>query len=79
MKAICIEKTLGLQIGSEYEVSQSPTHDEGFIVEGVTPFRFECHIVVAINKRAFAQMSDIDERDLSHAEPIFSTFDIKLI
>lgn len=74
MKAICIEKTLGLQIGLEYEVSQSPTHEDGFVVECLTPFFFHQHVVVAINKRAFAQISEIDERDLSHAEPIESTF-----
>ena len=74
MKAICIEKTLGLQIGLEYEVSQSSTYEDGFVVEGVTPFYCHQYIVVAIKKRAFAQISDKDERDLAHAEPIESTF-----
>jgi len=74
MKAICIEKTLGIEIGLEYEVSQCPQNDNGFVVEGVTPFYYRQRVVVAINKRAFAQISEIDERDLSHAEPIESTF-----
>ncbi len=77
MKAICVQKTLGLQVGTEYEVEQSAFHKEGYTIEGITPFAFLGHVITAFHKRAFAPLSDIDETKLDHAEILKSVITIK--
>lgn len=77
MRVICINdsvlpKTLNpeylglIKVGEEYNANQSPFHKIGYMLEG-----FGNHSFL---KERFAPLSEIDERELAHAEPIESTF-----
>lgn len=68
---ICLVK-----FGHIYNVEERPDI-KGYHIDGITPHG-ECpNLVVSYKKDRFIPLSEIDEKELAHAEPIESTLILK--
>ncbi|MES2829703.1 MAG: hypothetical protein V4687_16215 [Bacteroidota bacterium] len=83
MRVICIDDSKRgfnhleclVKEGEVYEVS-TRSDIKGYHIEGVTPHG-ECpNVIVSYKKDRFIPLSEIDERELAHAEPMEFTYTI---
>ena len=85
MRVICIDDSCKngndhprVNAGQIYESLGISVTGKGFVIKGIHPFwDSKGSFIVGALKERFIQLSEIDEKQLSHAEPIESTFILK--